>query len=73
MHIIPRVDELARRGLAHPIAWTAQGAPTRYNIHPEGHALLGRLMRENGLELQMQGSAEWTQPPSRLLPGLVGE
>lgn len=67
---MPAVAELARRGLAHPISWTKDGAATRYRITAEGHALLGRIMRENGLEAQMRGSADWVQPPSRHLPGL---
>lgn len=69
MKPVPTVAELTRRGLAHPITWTKDGASSRYQISPEGHALLGRIMRENGLEAQMNGSADWVQPPSRLLPG----
>ena len=68
---MPTVRELAHRGLAHPVSWTQDGTPTRYAITPEGHALLGRIMRENGLEAQMNGSADWQQPPSRLLPGFT--
>ena len=67
MKTVPTVAELVRRGLAHP-EWTAGGAVSRYRITPEGHALLGRIMRENGLERQMEGSADWSQPPSRALP-----
>lgn len=68
---MPTVAELAHRGLAHPIDWTQQGVPTRYAVSEEGHALLGRIMRENGLEQQMNGAADWRQPPSRLLPGFT--
>lgn len=71
MHHIPTVAELVHRGLAHPTNWTADGKPTRYRITPDGHALLGRLMRENGLEAQMRGEGDWTAPPSRLIPALI--
>ena len=30
-------------------------------------------MRENGLEQQIAGAGEWTQPPSRQIPGLTKE
>lgn len=70
MNHIPTVAELAHRGLAHPIAWTKDGHPTRYAITPAGHAMLGRLMRENGLEAQIAGDADWTPPPTRQIAGL---
>lgn len=73
MHPIPSVADLVKRGLAYAVDWTKEGVPTRYRVTEEGHALLGRLMRENGLEAQINGEADWTQPPSRQLPGLVGE
>ena len=68
---MPTVAELAHRGLAHPISWTKDGIPTRYHVSTEGHALLGRIMRENGLEAQMNGTADWYQPPSRLMPNFT--
>lgn len=73
MHVIPTVPELVARGLAHPTDWTAAGVPTRYRITPEGHALLGQLMRENGQELRRAGVGDWVQPPSRALPPVSGE
>lgn len=73
MNRIPTVAELVKRGLAEATGWTREGVPTRYRVTAEGHALLGRLMRENGLEAQINGTADWQQPPSRLLPGLLGE
>ena len=69
MNPVPTVAELVRRGLAHPTQWTKDGAPSRYSITPEGHALLGRIMRENGLEAQINGAGDWHPPPSRLMPG----
>lgn len=68
---MPTVAELARQGLAHPVSWTANGTATRYSITAEGHALLGTIMRENALEERAKGSADWTQPPSRLIPGIT--
>lgn len=65
MHRIPTAAELVHRGLAHPIGWTKEGRATAYRITDDGHALLGRLMRENGLEAQMRGAAAWRPPPSR--------
>jgi hypothetical protein len=70
MHPIPTVRELAARGLAHAVDWTREGVPTRWRVTEEGHALLGRLMRENGLEAQINGTADWTQPASRIMPAL---
>jgi hypothetical protein len=72
MRPVPTVAELASRGLAHPVSWTKDGTPTRWSITPAGNALLGRIMRENGLEAQMAGAADWRPPPSRQLGGPDG-
>lgn len=71
MRPVPTVRELAHRGLAYPIDWTRDGIPTRWRVTDEGHALLGKIMRQNGLEAQILGLADWTPPPGRSLPGMV--
>jgi hypothetical protein len=66
MKHVPTVSELYALGrhLAYPASYTTKGEPSTWHITPDGHALLGEIMRENALEARAAGSADWVRPPN---------
>jgi hypothetical protein len=63
MHV-PTVPELVAMGLAKPVMSTKKGLASTYTVSPEGHALLGEIMRGNAEAAIRRGDGEWTRPPS---------
>lgn len=63
---VPTLLELVARGKTDGIEYariagrTTKGAPDVFNLTPEGHALLGEIMRRNG---RAHAAAEATRPP----------
>jgi hypothetical protein len=73
MREVPTVAQLYAQGrhLAYPVAFRKADkksdppVPTKWAITPEGHKLLGDIMRENAEEALARGDGDWQQPPSR--------
>lgn len=71
---VPTLLELVERGKADGVEYvrivgrTAKGEPNVFSPTPEGHALLGEIMRRNGRAL---AAAEATRPPVQTVPPLT--
>ena len=66
MKHVPFTQELVGLGLARPASFTSKGEPSTYAISPEGHALLGEIMRENALEARERGEGDWRPEAGRI-------
>lgn len=63
---VPSVTELAHVGLAHRDISVRKGDVARYRVTDEGHALMGKAMRENAQEAIAAGDGDWyPDPPHR--------
>ncbi|QGJ88923.1 hypothetical protein PBI_TEAMOCIL_72 [Microbacterium phage Teamocil] len=72
---VPTVADLVRMGAeyAEVAEWTMGSKngktppkPSKYLIHPKGHALLGDIMRRNAAEAVANGEGDWhPEPPHR--------